>query len=637
MKHFLLGTAGHVDHGKTSLIHALTQVDTDRLPEEKERGLSIDLGFAPLQLEGPSGQESIHLGVVDVPGHQRFLRNMIAGVGGFDAALLVVDPGEGVKPQTREHLAILDLLETPRGLVVLSKADRSDEETLELARWELAELLEGTFLEGADMVVTSVHDPASLEQLKGRLYQLFQGVEPRRATGVARLPVDRFFSKTGFGNVVTGSLWSGTLTVGAEVEVMPGGQRGKLRGLQVHGVAVESAVAGQRVAANLSGLERTELVRGTTIVSPPGMLPSGRRFGIRLKLWEPSEEVLKKKFRATFFQATGHSTVRLSLVAERPGEREVFGQLEFEQPAFLCPGDRFLLRDETDQRILGGGQVLALDDGPFQRRHQRTWLRRYQNLAGGGQIGAVLSALQAAGGVARESVLRKSLAWSPADWESIKPALLESGRVCWSGADRVWDAQAFEELVHRVTSLLQKLQQAAPWKPGWRRDELGKLLAVKTGKDDGLPDLLEELARRAQLQRRGPLFCTPDHQPRLPEDLQVCAQALLSNLAQDGVNPRDWEHALAEVAPHSKSMQMLEEHLLGLGHVERLTERLAFVPSALEAARETLRQRSQGQPFTASQAREWLNTSRKYVIPILEWMDQKGWTHRAGDQRVLAI
>jgi selenocysteine-specific elongation factor len=201
----------------------------------------------------------------------------------------------------------------------------------------------------------------------------------------------------------------------------------------------------------------------------------------------------------------------------------------------------------------------------------------------------------------------------------------------------VWDAQAFEELVHRVTSLLQKLQQAAPWKPGWRRDELGKLLAVKTGKDDGLPDLLEELARQAQLQRRGPLFCTPDHQPRLPEDLQVCAQALLSNLAQDGVNPRDWEHALAEVAPHSKSMQMLEEHLLGLGHVERLTERLAFVPSALEAARETLRQRSQGQPFTASQAREWLNTSRKYVIPILEWMDQKGWTHRAGDQRVLAI
>lgn len=633
MKHFLLGTAGHVDHGKTSLIHALTQVDTDRLPEEKERGLSIDLGFAPLRLHGSAGEVAV--GVVDVPGHARFLRNMIAGVGGFDAALLVVDPGEGVKPQTREHLAILDLLETPRGLVVLSKADRSDEDTLELARWELAELLEGTFLQGAEMVVTSVHDASSVENLKARLYELFREAETRRAGGVARLPVDRAFSKTGFGTVVTGSMWNGTLKVGDEVEVMPGGERGKVRGLQVHGESTERAVAGQRVAVNLSGLERTELSRGHTLVSPPGVLPRSQRFGVSLKLLEPSPELLAKKFRGTFFQATGHSTVRVNLVAARPDDQEVFGQLTFDEEAFLCPGDRFLLRDETDQRILGGGSVLALDERAFARRHAKTWLTRYQNLAGGGQIGAVLSALQASGGFAKEAALRKALAWSPADWEAIKPALRESGRVRWVGTDKIWASDSFDDLSGKVGVLLDKLQEAAPWKPGWRREELGKLMGTKTGKDDGLTDLLDELARTGELQRHGPLFSGASHQPRLAAPVQAKADTLMSTLATDGASPRDWEVALGELSVDARTAQMLEEHLLGLGLLERLTDKLVFLPSALRQAREVLHARSQGQPFTASQAREWLDTSRKFIIPILEWMDQKGWTHRAGDQRVL--
>ncbi len=636
MKHFLLGTAGHVDHGKTSLIRGLTQVDTDRLPEEKERGLSIDLGFAPLDLAGPGAADPhIAVGVVDVPGHQRFLRNMIAGVGGFDAALLVVDPGEGVKPQTREHLDILNLLQTPRGLVVLSKADRYDEDTLELARWELAELVAGTFLEGAEMVVTSVQDPESLESLKARLFALFKDVEPRCSTGVARLPVDRAFSKTGFGTVVTGSLWSGTLRVGADVEVMPGGERGKVRGLQVHGRSVDSAFAGQRVAANLSGLERAELVRGTTVVSPAGVLPKGSRFGISLTLLQPDPDLLVRKFRATFFQATGHALVKVNLVSDHSQDTEVFGQLQFEHPAFLCPGDRFLLRDETDSRILGGGTVLAIDAQPFRRRHSQTWLKRYRNLAGGGQIGAVLSALQGAGGFAREAALRKALAWSPAEWEQVKPILQESGRVRLVGADKIWDSQAFDELSARVVTLLQKLQEAAPWKPGWRREEIGKLLFVKTGRDDGLNDLLDELARSGELQRNGPLFLTAGHVPELPSQAAAAAEALLSDLAGDGFSPRDWDVVLAAHARDSKTAQMLEEHLFGSGRLERLTEKIAFLPGVLESARDTLQAQSQAQPFTASQAREWLATSRKYIIPVLEWMDHQGWTHRAGDQRIV--
>mgnify|MGYP003708946989 FL=1 len=212
-----------MDHGKSSLIKALTDVDTDRLPEEKERGLSIDLGFAPLTLEGEG--EPLHLGVVDVPGHHKFLRNMIAGVGGFDAALLVVDCCEGVKPQTTEHLQILEMLQIPRGVVALSKADKVDEDSLEIARWEMEELLVGSFLEGAPIVPTSAQTGAGLEDLKAALYQILQSQAERNAQGVARLPIDRSFSKVGFGDVTTGSLWSGTLRVGDEVEILPTGAR----------------------------------------------------------------------------------------------------------------------------------------------------------------------------------------------------------------------------------------------------------------------------------------------------------------------------------------------------------------------------------------------------------------------------
>lgn len=633
MKHFLLGTAGHVDHGKTSLIKALTQVDTDRLPEEKERGLSIDLGFAPLFLLDPDPQRSLTLGVVDVPGHQRFLRNMIAGVGGFDGVLLVVDPGEGVKPQTREHLAILNLLQTPRGVVVLSKADRYDDETLELARWEIAELLEGTFLEGAEMVATAVDQPETLEALRASLRRLFAAAEPRSSWGVARLPVDRVFSKTGFGSVVTGSLWAGTLRVGAELQVMPGGGRGKVRGLQVHGESVSEAVAGQRVALNLSGLEASTLARGATIVSPPGELPSSHRFGVAIRLLEPSPGLLRGRFRATFYQATGHALPKVCLLARDPEQLDVFGQLTFPEEVFLCPGDRFLLRDETDQTVIAGGRVLALDSKALRRRDQAAWLRRYENLAGGGQTGAVVSAVQAAGGSLKEGQLRKQLGLSGDEWEALKPTLIDSGRLRWVAGQQVWEAEAYDSLAERVVALLQQLQEAAPWKPGWRREELGKLLGLKSGRDDGWSGLLDDLVLSQRLARQGPLWSTADYQARLSGAAAQAAETVLAVLQREGVSPRDWEMILGEACGERKLMAMVEEHLLGCGLVERLTEKLVFSPAALEAARERLDQQAAGASFTASEAREWLETSRKYIIPVLEWMDLKGWTQRAGDRR----
>ena len=630
MKHFLVGTAGHVDHGKTSLIGALTQVDTDRLPEEKERGLSIDLGFAPLTL---SGADEIAIGIVDVPGHQKFLRNMIAGVGGFDAALLVVDAGEGVKPQTREHLEILTLLETPRGLAVVTKADRYDDDSLELARLELGELLHGTFLEGEDILTVSIHDPESLEQLKSRLYQVLQNAEPRKATGPARLPLDRAFSQTGFGNVVTGSLWSGTLHTGDEIELMPAKKRARIRGLQVHGEVVDSAVAGQRVAVNLAGVELSELGRGLTVVSPPKQFPVATRFGVSLQFLKLDPDRLTRKSRATFFQATSHAQVKVQLVFEE-NSSELFGQLEFDHDVFLCPGDRFLLRDETDQEILAGGRVLAIDERSFQRRQAKSWLRRYQTLAGGGSLSSLLQALEQSGGFSKLTPLLKSVGWSVHDWETQQVVFQESGRLRVF-KDKVWGAETFETQSQLATSLLRRLQESAPWRPGWKREELTKILGLKTGRDDGFFDILEALVSQGELRRRGGQFSTADYQPALSEPLEKAAQQLEANLKSDGVAPRDWEVALSEVSPDSKSFAVLSEHLLGLGRVEKLTEKLAFLPSALADAREVLAQKAQEEPFTASEAKEWLDISRKFIIPVLEWMDLQGWTHRIGDERVM--
>lgn len=634
MKHFILGTAGHVDHGKSSLIKALTNVDTDRLPEEKERGLSIDLGFAPLLLE--NSKEDIQLGVVDVPGHHRFLRNMIAGVGGFDAALLVVDCCEGVKPQTEEHLKILQLLQTRAGVVALSKADKSDEDGLEIAQWELRELLQGTFLEDAPIVATSAQTGQGLDELRSHLYQMFEKLPERNAQGVARLPVDRAFSKVGFGDVVTGSLWSGSLSVGDEVEFLPLGAKGKVRGLQVHGEAVESALPGQRVAVNVSGLDKADLKRGETLVSPVGSLVAAEAFAVSLTLKNDDPKWLKKKFKGTFFQGTSHYQLSVNLVAEKPSDTEVFGQLRFREPVLLCRGDRFLLRDETDSQLIGGGTVLGSEERPFRRSRAAAHLKRYQALSGGGEVGRVCQFLMEKGGFAKESALRKHQGLSPQEWEKQLELLLDSGRVVRLGKDKLWDTETLESLSSKVHELLVRLVEAAPWKGGWPPQDIINLLGLKSGSDQGLGDVLDRMVSEGQLQRNGPLYAPAGHEPKLGPAARKSAQRVVELLEGDLYSPRDWEHCVAEVAPHDRKLQsQIEDFLFGTRQVVRLSEKIVTTPNVLEKARDVLTSSSED-GFTASEARQFLDTSRKFIIPILEWMDNEGWTVRLGDKRKMA-
>jgi len=638
VKHFILGTAGHVDHGKSSLIKVLTNVDTDRLPEEQARGLSIDLGFAPLHLSDPTdqGREPLHLGVVDVPGHQRFLRNMIAGVGGFDAALLVVDCCEGVKPQTREHLKILELLDTRKGVVALSKSDKSDDDGIEIARWELQELLKGTFLETAPIVATSAHTGAGLEELKSALFEVLTDLPERNRKGVARLPIDRAFSKVGFGDVVTGSLWSGRLSVGDEVEILPLGEKGKVRGLQVHGVAAEVALPGQRVAVNLSGLSNESLKRGQTLISPRGAFATGTRFVVSVNLLEFEAKLLQRKFRATFYQGTSHHQVGISLVASPGQEPEVFGQRLFKDPVLLCRGDRFLLRDETDQRLLAGGTVLALDDKPFRRSQAKRFLNRARALAGGGEVGRVLQFLNERGGFCKEATLVKQQGLSQSEWERQRGLLIESGRVLRVGKDKWWDAERFSQLSQRIQELLDKLVEAACWKGGWKAQELASLLQVKSGRDQGLDDVLDFMVEDKTLQRQGPHYAPFGHRPTLGSGTMKQAERILALLERDDCSPRNWEACLSEVAGQDKAVKtMLEDYLFGNGKVTRLSDKLVTTPEVMDRARLKLAETfSAG--FTASEARQALETSRKFIIPILEWMDRQGFTVRVGDERKVA-
>lgn len=635
MKHFILGTAGHVDHGKSSLIEALTDVNTDRLPEEKERGLSIDLGFAPLYLES-NDWEPVHLGVVDVPGHHRFLRNMIAGVGGFDAALLVVDCCEGVKPQTKEHLKILELLQTKHGVVALSKADKADEDGLEIARWELEELLKGTFLEGAPIVATSAHQGTGLDLLKTELHKLFAGLEERNRQGVARLPVDRAFSKTGFGDVVTGSLWSGTLKVGDDVEVLPLGAEGKVRGLQVHGESADQALPGQRVAVNISGLSKGGVKRGQTIVAPRGSFPLARYFAASLTLLEQEPKLLQKKAKATFFQGTSHAQISIHLMADKETDLEVFGQLQFAESVLLCRGDRFLIRDETDRRLLAGGTILAPEETAFRRRDRRQYLERVKALSGGGEVGRVLQFLGEKGGFCRESALKKRQGLSQDEWDQQLALLLESGKVLRVGKDKLWNSERFEELSEKIRDLLERLVEAARWKAGWKSQEIVSLLQMKSGKDQGIDDVLELLVETGVLNRRGPLYAPGGHQPSLGKSAGKQAHRVVEILSGDRFSPRNWDDCLEEVARGDKKLQQkLEDFLFGTQAVIRLSDKLVTTPAVLDAAREELSAKAAGE-FTASEARQVLDTSRKFIIPILEWMDQQGWTVRTGDGRKLA-
>ncbi len=628
-KHYIVGAAGHVDHGKTTLLKALTGIDTDRLPEEKARGLSIDLGFAHLDLSA-----GVQVGLVDVPGHERFLKNMLAGVGGYDAVLLVVDALEGVRPQTREHLQILDLLRTPAGVVALTKVDLVDPDQAGLIETEVRGLLQGTLLQEAPIVRVSGVTGSGLEALKQALDGQLAGVPCRDPEGPFRLPVDRAFVRPGFGTVVTGSLWSGRLRLGDPVEVLPSGLRGRVRGLQVHGQVVSQAVAGQRVAVNVAGVEPGQLHRGL-VLAPPGWLTPTQRLDVRLQTLADLPRPLANQTRIRFYAGTSESLGRVLLLEEGQlgAGGSALAQLVLERTVVALPHDRFVIRDFTARSTLGGGEILD-PSAPSHRRLDAGALAGLRSRETGGAAQAVVAALdRASGGARTPGALAQDLQLPAAEAQALVEALVASGQVQRLGRYLVLAARA-QPIRQQISEVLGRLAQAAPWKVGWRKEELLRLLNAET------PRLAEEVladcCRRGDVVDHGGLLALRDHRACLSADQQRVLERVEEVLIAGGFSPPDWEDVpfLAEVEP--RLWRILEAYLLETGRAIRLAPRLVFLQSVLEQGRQRLAQliRAQG-PVTASQAREALQTTRKFLIPLLEFYDRTHFTRRAGDLRHL--
>ena len=629
LHHYIIGTAGHVDHGKTTLLKALTGIDTDRLPEEKARGLSIDLGFAHLELPG-----GIRAGIVDVPGHERFLKNMLAGVGGYDLAMLVVDAAEGVRPQTREHVEILDLLRTRAGLVVLTKVDLVEPEFLDLVEEDLAEYLAGTFLQGAPVVRVSAVRGLGLEELKATLVRLLGRLPARDADAPFRLPVDRVFLKAGFGTVVTGSLWSGRLRKGDRVEILPLGLETRVRGVQVHGGAEEEAVAGQRVAVNLAGVEPGSLHRGM-VLAPPGLLAPTRRLDVRLETLPAMPRTVKHRARVRFYAGTAESLGWIRLLEEGPLEPGSSGlvQVLLEEPVVVQRRDRFIVRNSTAQYTLGGGEVLD-PVAPRHRRQDPEVLAALRRRETGGAGQAVVAALERAPGGARTlGALAQELQVPPERAEALVAERVAEGDVVRLGK-YLAPASRAAALRRQVAEVLERLQGAAPWKVGWRKEELLRLL----GSDS--PRLAEEILadglRRGEVVDRGGLLALRGHEACLDERLAARLAEVEQVLLQAEFSPPDWDDVpfLARMEP--REWKILEAFLLETGRAVRVAPKIVYLESLLERGRQLLAAaiREEG-PLSASRARDVLQTTRKYMIPLLEYYDQTRFTVRSGEVRHL--
>ncbi len=614
---FVIGTAGHIDHGKSVLVHALTGIDPDRLIEEKERGMTIDLGFAWLKL--PGGRE---VGIVDVPGHERFVRNMLAGVGGIDLALLVIAANESVMPQTREHLAILDLLGITRGIVVITKKDLVDDEWLAVVRMEIEELLQPTTLSRAPIVAVSALTGEGLTDLLSAIDELLDDTAPRQDTGRARMPIDRVFTMAGSGTVVTGTLIDGSLTVGQEVEIVPADLKSRLRGLQMHKTRIDVAHPGSRVAANLVGVATSQLKRGDVLTSPGWLVP-GTMLSARLHLIDYLRRPIKHNARLGFYTGAAEAMARVRLLEGnelKPGESG-WVQLLLDRPLAVVKGDHFIIRSSTE--TLGGGKIV--DSHASRLRRFRPAVIQSLEIKEEGTAEDIILALLETKQPLELSALSSQSDLPSTDVQPTLEALVQQGKVVEIGRGEssiLFTGSGWDNLKKKATTILQDYHRKFPTRTGIPRVELGNKLELGTHSSAVLSRLIDEGA----LKEEGLLVCLPTHTVRLTQTQQATIDAFLKSLAQNPYAP--------------PSDLTLESDLLNLlitqNKVVRVGDGVVFAASAYNemVARLTAHLKTHGKT-TLAEVRDMFRTSRKYAQFFLEYLDSKKITRRVGDERVL--
>ncbi len=626
----VIGTAGHVDHGKSTLIRALTGIDPDRLQEEKDRGMTIDLGFAWLRL--PSGQE---VSIVDVPGHERFIKNMLAGIGGIDIALLVVAADEGVMPQTREHLAILDLLGISSGVVAVTKRDLVDDEWLGLVQAEVEELLVETTLAGAPILPVSSTTGDGLQELVAELDRLLGVERQRRQTGWPRLPVDRVFTMPGFGTVVTGTLIDGELRVGQEIQLLPSERRARIRGLQSHRKKVDVAPAGTRVAVNMSGIATDEIERGEVLTNPGWLRPT-RVLDVRLRVINEAPRPLAHNAQVTFHTGSAETLGRVGLLDAKELEAGASGlaQVRLDRPLAAVKGDLFVVRLPSPNITIAGGTIV--DEHP--KRHRRFQDRVLQQLAvlEQGEPGEVLVQTLQAKEPSDLAELARRAASTLAETKPLVQGLVERGSILaldgtggLAPSTLLVSAQGWERFTVAAQNALAAYHREHRLRRGMPREELRGRLAIDAR---AFPRIERELVAKDVVASDGPFVRLPSFSVALSHDEEERAAALVSALEAAGASPPGRPELLARFGVSDEVVDVLVDR----GALVQVAPDLVYERGTYEQIVERIRGliRESG-PATVAQVRDIFDTSRKYALALLEHLDERRVTRRVGDERVL--
>jgi len=628
----VIGTAGHVDHGKSTLVAALTGVNPDRLKEEKEREMTIELGFAWMELP-----DKELVGIVDVPGHRDFIENMLAGVGGIDAVLFVVAADEGVMPQTREHLAILDILQVQAGVIVLTKTDLAeDPEWLNLVESDVRQAVKDTVLAGAPMVRVSARTGAGIPDLVQTLQQCLVAQPQRSDQRRPRLPIDRVFTISGFGTVVTGTLIDGSLKLGEEVEILPSGVRGRIRGLQAHKRKEQQAVPGSRTAINISGLEVDQIQRGDVLVYP-GKYRTSRLIDVHFRLLGDASGPIRHNSEVKFFLGTAEIVARVRLLGAeelKPGD-EGWLQLALREPTVAVRGDRYILRRPSPGETLGGGIVVEPHPQGRHRRFSQDLLGRLESLRQGTPADILLQIFIAAGPLSvREAVARARLAEDQASQalqETLdlgRLILMEKGQPGPASDLLAWEQEQWQSVTDRAVQEVESYHAAHPLRRGMPREELKSRLKLSAARLFNAA--MRRWAAEETLVESGSLVWRPGHTIKFSPEQKILVERLLSRFAQAPYAPPSVKETQAEVGEN------VYEALVSLGDLFPVSADVVFRKQDYDQMMALVYEHfERDETLTAAQFRDQLNTSRRYVLAFLEYLDTAGVTVRQGDLRKL--
>ena len=626
----VVGTAGHIDHGKSSLVRRLTGIDPDRLPEEKDRGLTIDLGFAPMQL--PGGEL---VGIIDVPGHEKFIRNMVAGASGIDLVVLVVAADDSVMPQTLEHLSIMTILGVQRGIIAINKIDLVDEEMLELVEEEIRDTVKGTFLEDAPMMRVSAETEVGIDELREAVVSMIDELPSRETDGVFRLPIQRVFSAKGHGTVVTGVPVSGSVSKDDRLEILPGEHKGRVRGLQAYKVTVDRARAGHSTAINLADVNYKDLTRGM-VAATPGYFTATEMLEVSLRALSSLPNALTHRMPIRFLQGTMEAVGRLYLLdctTLEPGD-EAVAQIRLEEPVVVAPGDRFVLRQTSPMITLGGGEIL--DRSRWRLKTGKDFVvesvRRKMSALDSPQDYLRSLLRDALLEIHTTEDLSRRMTITQEQVSQYLQELTESGDLKALPGDRWLVQEGIRMAGERITGAIEAAFREDPYRVSVKALEIRDALRLE---ETFLEAVYQQLVEDERIHRlRGGRLSLPGYEPPIPEGERQALEKYRNYLSEHLFEAARNEDLAPMLGTSEALIGKLQSLLVDRGELVRLTPDVVLLEEAiLEAVRRLAAHHETAGPFSAAEAKDLLGTTRKFAIPLLEYLDKQGWTRRREDRR----